>query len=685
MATEVERLTVQFEASYVKFEKALARIEGRTTQSTKRIEKSFAAMQGRINNSFSAVGGKLLAVTGIGISAREIMAYADTWTRATNALKVAGLQGDELTSTMDALFAAAQRQGVPLEALTTLYGRVSRSAKELGASRHDLITFSEDVATALRVAGSSSEEASGSLMQLSQMLGSSRIQAEEFNSIADQVGPILEAAANGIEEAGGSVNKLKALVNDGKISNVAFFKGFQIGVQSIRDQAATAEPTISSAFTRVQNAVARLVGEVDKSAGFTKTFVTEMTDFAGSVVKAKQPLLDIISLLQKLSDLQAYVAQNGLNLGTKFNQGVFGTNTLEDFIWPAPPSGSGIGSDAAAEARANGGRPKIEITKPIKASDFPVVGGKDAKAQLDEYERQVKSLNESTAALKLEISTLGQSAYAIDYAKTRQDLLNAAKEAGRPITAALTAEIDKEAAAHASATQALETAQKQQEAAVEQQHRMIDLQQQFGSLAEDGILGLVDGTKDLNDVLADTLKLMAQMLLKSALLGEGPLGNGGGGLIGALGKGLSGMFSGGTSIYADGGYTGPGGKYDPAGVVHRGEYVFDAAATKRIGLDTLEAIRRGKAGYAKGGPVGLPSFAAGGAVPSVSIPKIQPAARGGGVTFSPSTVIDARGSQMTEAQFRAVLDERDRRLMKQVPAVANAARLRMTEATKRRF
>jgi lambda family phage tail tape measure protein len=50
--------------------------------------------------------------------------------------------------------------------------------------------------------------------------------------------------------------------------------------------------------------------------------------------------------------------------------------------------------------------------------------------------------------------------------------------------------------------------------------------------------------------------------------------------------GLSGGF-------AEGGYTGAGGKYDIAGVVHRGEYVMPAATVNRIGVDNLEAMRQG--------------------------------------------------------------------------------------------
>lgn len=52
---------------------------------------------------------------------------------------------------------------------------------------------------------------------------------------------------------------------------------------------------------------------------------------------------------------------------------------------------------------------------------------------------------------------------------------------------------------------------------------------------------------------------------------------------------------------SSGGYTGDGGKYDQAGVVHRGEFVMTKEATQRIGVGNLYAMMRG---YAEGGLVG---------------------------------------------------------------------------------
>ncbi|EKN3395029.1 phage tail tape measure protein [Yersinia enterocolitica] len=52
--------------------------------------------------------------------------------------------------------------------------------------------------------------------------------------------------------------------------------------------------------------------------------------------------------------------------------------------------------------------------------------------------------------------------------------------------------------------------------------------------------------------------------------------------------------------YDVGGYTGDGGKFEPKGVVHGGEFVFTKEATNRIGIDNLYKIMRG---YADGGLV----------------------------------------------------------------------------------
>lgn len=67
------------------------------------------------------------------------------------------------------------------------------------------------------------------------------------------------------------------------------------------------------------------------------------------------------------------------------------------------------------------------------------------------------------------------------------------------------------------------------------------------------------------------------------------------GLLGSIIGGAGNLFSGGLfgligGLFATGGYTGDGGKYQPAGVVHRGEYVFPQEAVNRLGVPFLNNL-----------------------------------------------------------------------------------------------
>lgn len=113
--------------------------------------------------------------------------------------------------------------------------------------------------------------------------------------------------------------------------------------------------------------------------------------------------------------------------------------------------------------------------------------------------------------------------------------------------------------------------------------------------------------------------------LGEILMGK-PGGGGGGGMFGMLLTSVIGGFAGGpstgvgqgvsfssgplagTGVWATGGYTGDGGKFEPAGIVHRGEYVINADATRRLPRSFLDRLN----GYANGGLVGGPPPAYGG-------------------------------------------------------------------------
>lgn len=297
MAQDLERLTVQLSADIKSYENAMKKAVGVTNARAREIEKRYQSMNASVNGAFGRATTAGVAALGGALSVREVARYADAWTAAKNSLAVAGVVGAEQVAILDQLYNSAQRNSTPIGALADLYGKAAMSAKELGASQSDLVKFADGIALSLRVSGKSAQEASGALQQLGQLLGSSRVQAEEFNSIVDGAPTIMIAAANGIEKAGGSVSKLKQLVNAGEISNREYFNGVLAGLPVIERMAANTEQSIGQAFVKINNAITRYIGQTDESLSASQRLVSGLNALADNFDQTADVALKVASVL----------------------------------------------------------------------------------------------------------------------------------------------------------------------------------------------------------------------------------------------------------------------------------------------------------------------------------------------------------------------------------------------------
>jgi len=126
---------------------------------------------------------------------------------------------------------------------------------------------------------------------------------------------------------------------------------------------------------------------------------------------------------------------------------------------------------------------------------------------------------------------------------------------------------------------------------------LLNAQKFFAESFTSSLSGLLTGTTSLNDAVRGLINSLIDATLQAALLGKGPLA----GLFGGTGTGILGAIFG----FSEGGYTGDGGKYQPAGVVHKGEFVISKAATARLGVGNLDALHQSALrGYSAGGYVG---------------------------------------------------------------------------------
>lgn len=640
MATDVERLVVQLSADFKQYQNALNRATGVTNRSARQIESRFAQMNRNVSSGFLGLSRGMVTALAAGASVRGAQTLIDTSVRIQNALKVTGLEGEALAAVYDDLFASAQKNFAPLESLVSLYSRIGLAQNELGVSTQEIVGFTDKIALALRVQGTTALEARGALLQLSQALAGGVVRAEEFNSIIEGAPSILRAAAAGIKEADGSVAKLRQIMLDGELSSQAFFRGIEAGSHILEDQLAGAETTVSAAFIRLQNVLVDAAGKLNQGTDASRTLAGAIEWVADTVASADfGPFIEGLErVANTASEVIGFVDRLGAALGSL---------TGLDQVGPAlrnrvEQSGINERLDAAfAGAAPKGGRPTAlpsMTVRPsqISAADYPVgsgigqgnkggSGGKSTRERADEYQRLAERIDQSTASLIAETEAQRQMnplvedyGYTLEKARAEQDLLNAAKEAGKEITPQLRGEISALAEQYALATMEAGKLAETQDEIRERAEDMRDFQK---DLSRGIVEGFMQG-KDAAEVFSEALNKISSKLLDMAFDGLFDSKSGGGGILGAIGK----LFG-----FANGGYTGPGGKNQPAGVVHKGEYVFSKASVDKIGLGNLDALHRG---YANGGPVGISA---------PRMPRMQ-AQQAAPVAISYSPTIDARGA-----------------------------------------
>ncbi|KIP99272.1 tail protein [Agrobacterium tumefaciens] len=292
--------------------------------------------------------------------------------------------------------------------------------------------------------------------------------------------------------------------------------------------------------------------------------------------------------------------------------------------WVAPPGNSqhnkgnaadlGYGSDAARQwvhSNAN----QFGLSFPLKNENWHIedasARSKDTTAEIDRltqaatrqsdaYSQITQGARQYSDAQRLEQQTLGMTARQAQALRYEQDMLNEAQRAGIQLSPQQRSEIAQLAQGMAQAEMATGRLREKQEG-------LAEAGQFFGTQITDALTGLLSGTMTAEQALQSMLQTLIKVGLQAMLMGEGPLAglfgmggkSGGGGFGGILGSLLGGLFG-----FESGGYTGNGGKGEPAGVVHRGEFVMSKAAVSRIGVRNLDAMHRGALkGYSDGGYV----------------------------------------------------------------------------------
>ncbi len=264
MATDIERLIVSMEARTNAFEREMKRAQSQVASVTKRIEDDFAKANTNVKRqidlmSSTAVGGfkNISAAAVSAFSIAEIGKMAEAWTNVGSAIQGAGVEASRAAGVQNDIAEIALRSRSGFAETASLYTRLTRASKDLGATQKEVAEVTETVGKALKLSGASASEANASILQLGQALGSGRLNGDELRSLSENAPVLIQASA---KEFGVATGKVKELGEEGKLTADRVFKALRSAAGEINTAFSRVALTPTQAFTNLTTEATRFLG-----------------------------------------------------------------------------------------------------------------------------------------------------------------------------------------------------------------------------------------------------------------------------------------------------------------------------------------------------------------------------------------------------------------------------------------
>ena len=192
----------------------------------------------------------LIFGAGVERFAAGIVNGIDALTNLENKIKVTLKANEDLGFTMSRVLAIANQTRTGIGDIATVYSRTARSVEILGVSQSATLEFTKILNQAIKVGGSTSEEASNSMIQLSQGLASGALKGDELRSVLEGLPVVSKLIADSM---GVTVGQLRQLGAEGKITADKVFVAILKGGEDMEKQFAKMQPTFEQSWEVFQN------------------------------------------------------------------------------------------------------------------------------------------------------------------------------------------------------------------------------------------------------------------------------------------------------------------------------------------------------------------------------------------------------------------------------------------------
>ncbi len=503
MSDEVERLAVLIEANIKSYERAMARLEQKTTGALAKSSRSVKSLDTQLKG-LALTGRTVMQALGAGALVGGLASLPALIRETVGELAAIADVADKVgltTERLQELHFAAEQNGSSAADMSAAMEQFSRRLGEAAQGGGELFRI-------LQANGIEIRNVDGSMRPLNDLLadyadliknaGSDQdrlvLATEAFGRAGDDMANVLRNGSAGLNDAAREAHALKVILGDDLV---------QAG-RDVDDEFAALQSRFD---TLVKSEIVRVIDDVKGAAA-------DLAAVGDAAAAAWGRFVEIWNQVAGISAEDAAKAQLKAGLLQGAVTGDFGTAGVTDWItFPEAPKGD----------RADAAPAPTTVLPPSKSSS-----GSSGRTPEEEFAREIANIQKRTDAIALEAATIGMSTYEAEKAKMAFDLWQAAIDAGVAITPQLTAEIDRTAEAYARQTAQLEETRDAQE-------RLNEQAQFFGDMAYDGLSSVLVHGEDAIDVVKRLGQALLDAALQAAILGDGPFGSGGRGIVGAIG------------------------------------------------------------------------------------------------------------------------------------------------------
>lgn len=211
---------------------------------------------------------------------------------------------------LGALETIAKQTGLGFDASADAFLRFARANDTIGASRVQLLQFTETIQKLAAVSGAGLGETQSALMQLGQALSSGRLQGDELRSIGENAPAILKAIADGL---GRTTGEIRAMGAAGELSTARIFDAILKATDKARKEFASLPDTGDRANQRIADSWDRLLATLGEKWN-SSSFVRGVRNTMASIVDAANDALKGPTASENLATAQQRLTA-GLGIG----------------------------------------------------------------------------------------------------------------------------------------------------------------------------------------------------------------------------------------------------------------------------------------------------------------------------------------------------------------------------------